>query len=1422
MTSSSDNVSQDNATATSVLFERNVLLEVFAALGLPSERATSIADHGCRLRIEVRCNAQGHVTYLDLSDLELNGRISEKLGQLSALEEIHLDHNFLRGSIPSQLGELGSLRMLSLDNNYLTGEIPRALGQLTSLRWLLLWHNLLSGEIPAELGQLKSLSRLYLQHNYLEGQIPKELGRLQALEQLHMFHNQLEGEIPKEIGQLEALQELRLSDNKLSGEIPAEVGNLQKLEILSLSSNKLTGHIPIELGELKSLQRLKLDHNFLMAVPRQIGKLQALKVMHLQTNTLQGEIFDEFGQLQALEVLALHGNKLQGQIPSQIGQMSSLKFLSIFNNQLEGEIPKEIGQLEALQELRLSDNKLSGEIPAEVGNLRRLKILSLSKNQLTGNIPIELGELKSLKQLSLQSNNLTGEIPKELGQLSLLQELLLTRNRLRGHIPRHLGGLRSLQLLEADKNHLEGTIPTELGSLKALTRLKLDQNRLSGPIPAELGQLPSVTMISFEENRLTGGIPGELGELKLLRGLYLRENQLCGKIPPELAKLGEHGQLHDLYLSQNQLSGAIPQELGNLQQLRELSLRSNNFTGSIPKSLGKLENLKELYIDHNQLTGEIPLELGDLPQLQSLYLDHNQLQGSIPAALMKLKRLTRLSLGENRLTGTLPSFLPLASLLELSLQRNRLHGPFLAVPKRLQTLDLGHNSLSGQVADDLPTSLERLDLSHNRFSGQLADIVKSWCNESPVGGSLRELRLSHNRFTGEMPECLLNFSSLKHLSLNNNALQGTVPALPAESKLVVLALHRNGFTGIRCNAIRNTLEGTPCEVLRYSLGLEEVEAILQNCPDTCGTCVQQSSRATFHHNRFSCGVPESISTVDTKATAVMGNMLGHGQALKAPWIATEENQAFLYYSPKIWSANVSILGTISFLVSWWEDDQVLAALILHRPLHRRLHEASRSMAAAADASKVAAANLALLKIAAGTTLLAGPLLIFFVLGTGYYSCSPPLSQMTMANLQEVHWTQLGVVLAAGLWNGRTERSAEPAPWVAWCLMTLLFRSVLPSMPKNTSTGGSGGIMRRSLKEQLRKILAWLCWCVMVATLSLPSILFAVAQALPAKNTSGLSQKVLSFIHRMAPFLMVLIDMVLTGPLCTKYSGRSGIKADRLLMTFRLASAWLLSLLTTIFLHENCLGVWKYFWMVCKEHAPEHQNFNWQIWGEEILNTKRDMCNFSDSWWMDGRCSRAIVDGLAPLLLKKLLLRSTLQPLVLLLVWRMGQPETDPASEEGRHLKLWGRGPKITGSLVPLQQMALLTTYLETLFFWSPLIPLLSLAILGAAAANLFLFDVGVWNFNVRVPSDAMNHSAELSRSYLKLALGASCCFQLWHAFSAKMFGRYVLLVVYVILLSPWASRILPLARARRWFWSDLDRASENEFIQMAIELELMG
>lgn len=44
------------------------------------------------------------------------------------------------------------------------------------------------------------------------------------------------------------------------------------------------------------------------------------------------------------------------------------------------------------------------------------------------------------------------------------------------------------------------------------------------------------------------------------------------------------------------------------------------------------------------------------------------------------------------------------------------------------------------------------------------------------------------------------------------------------------------------------------------------------------------------------------------ATAVMGNMLGDGTMLNASWISPEEIQSFLYFSPRVWRANIFILS----------------------------------------------------------------------------------------------------------------------------------------------------------------------------------------------------------------------------------------------------------------------------------------------------------------------------------------------------------------------------------------------------------------------------------------------------------------------------------------------------------------------------------
>ncbi|CAK9081633.1 Uncharacterized protein SCF082_LOCUS38840 [Durusdinium trenchii] len=156
--------------------------------------------------------------------------------------------------------------------------------------------------------------------------------------------------------------------------------------------------------------------------------------------------------------------------------------------------------------------------------------------------------------------------------------------------------------------------------------------------------------------------------------------------------------------------------------------------------------------------------------------------------------------------------------------------------------------------------------------------------------------------------------------------------------------------------------------------------------------------------------------------------------------------------------------------------------------------------------------------------------------------------------------------------------------------------------------------------------------------------------------------------------------------------------------------------------------------------------------------------------------------------------------------------TERTSFETRFFKF---GPKTTSMLRPVEQMPLLTTQLEVLVFWSPLIPLLSLGIMSAVTANLLLFDLAVWRFGVKMPMDEMNQKATLSRSYLNWTLLSGSGFQLWHAFGSGMCGRYFLLAFHLAVLNPWATRFLPLQWARQHFWAEAEKAVVMESIELA-------
>ena len=92
--------------------------------------------------------APARVGELDLSGMDLRGRIPPELGGLSVLRVLRLTGNRLTGPIPPELGGLVHLRVLALDDNALTGAVPPELGDLGNLTELRLDGNALTGPAP--------------------------------------------------------------------------------------------------------------------------------------------------------------------------------------------------------------------------------------------------------------------------------------------------------------------------------------------------------------------------------------------------------------------------------------------------------------------------------------------------------------------------------------------------------------------------------------------------------------------------------------------------------------------------------------------------------------------------------------------------------------------------------------------------------------------------------------------------------------------------------------------------------------------------------------------------------------------------------------------------------------------------------------------------------------------------------------------------------------------------------------------------------------------------------------------------------------------------------------------------------------------------------------------------------------------------
>jgi len=222
-----------------------------------SATAKEVSD---RIKLAFACD----YPRLDLSNLNLDMRLPDCIGQLKSLERLELAGNKLTAQhIPATLENLDRLEFLDLSHNRLE-RIPEGVAQLHRLQLLSLSSNALT-ELPATLGSLPELHTLLVSGNPLQA-LPPQIFLCRNLRTLCADNCGLQA-LPLNIGVAGNLRVLALSTNDIR-EFPLSFHALSNAMVAITSGNPLSAATRIRL-----LERESPSHANRNLAPRQLAEL---------------------------------------------------------------------------------------------------------------------------------------------------------------------------------------------------------------------------------------------------------------------------------------------------------------------------------------------------------------------------------------------------------------------------------------------------------------------------------------------------------------------------------------------------------------------------------------------------------------------------------------------------------------------------------------------------------------------------------------------------------------------------------------------------------------------------------------------------------------------------------------------------------------------------------------------------------------------------------------------------------------------------------------------------------------------------------------------------------------------------------------------------------------------------------------------
>ena len=405
-------------------------------------------------------------------------------------------------------------------------------------------------------------------------------------------------------------------------------------------------------------------------------------------------------------------------------------------------------------------------------------------------------------------------------------EFLYENDILVGSIPPEIESLTALRRLQI-KGLFSGTLPSGISKLTNLEVLSIEsihQSTMKGSLSDDIGNLNKLQMLSIN-NALEGTLPASLSQLVNLSYLNIPVGNLTGEIPVGLTNLTK---LTELNISNHKLSGNIPQNIGLLIKLTKLDLSGNHLSGKIPESIGSLTELSELYLNNNLLTENIPTEIVNLFQLKNLDVSNNNFT-KLCDEIGNCEKLETLILNTNKFNTFPVSINNLSNLKILSAANNSIY-----------TLDKDFGSL---------INVTEVDLSNN----ELTAFPSAFCSLV----QLTHLYL-HNNKIQDLPVTSEYFSPLiQTLTLENNEMQGVIPASLLESEMLTLNLEKNRFR----------FEDIPASTkLKHKVGQQKTVSLSNNTikvmmGDTVKIDIRKISALSHPENEYYwCNYPMYINT----------------------------------------------------------------------------------------------------------------------------------------------------------------------------------------------------------------------------------------------------------------------------------------------------------------------------------------------------------------------------------------------------------------------------------------------------------------------------------------------------------------------------------------------------------------------------------